>query len=209
MLMMMAIMICFFSCTTNSVEKTPDEIVSNAIEMYENENYDGAKELFEEVLSDYSESEYSKQCNTSLLYIDSILIKESEIIEIKRIEDSIHYTNTLKIVQLYPSTPNSAGGVDLNIVWTNKGETIKYAIFSVSAYNAVDDKVYCTIRDISTVRAQVTGPIDKGQTNGYGSYWSCMWYNWSVKKIKIDKIELEYMNGETEIIEGDNIRFVL
>ena len=56
------------------------------------------------------------------------------------------YRDSIQIIKYYTSNPNSAGGVDLNIVWKNNTKkTIKYVRWTVSAINAVEDEVYSTI----------------------------------------------------------------
>jgi len=211
----MAIMACFvfIGCNSNTNPedvKTPDENIAKGIELFENGDYDQAKQLFNEVIKDYPE--YPESVDISSLYIDSILFKEAMIKEAKRLEDSIYYTNnTIKIIQLYTSRPNSAGGVDLHIVWKNNtGKSIKYIVFEAEAYNGVDDKVNCTIRDYSSFRGQITGPVKNGETKGYGTYWSCAWYNSTIKSAKLVKVNIEFMNDEDAdvVIEGDNLKYI-
>ena len=95
------------------------------------------------------------------------------------------------------SEPNSAGGVDLNIIWKNKTKrVIKYARFQVAAINAVNDEVYSTISIYpGTEWVKVTGPVKPNQVDGYGTYWSCVWYNHTIKRCKIETVRLEFMDG--------------
>ena len=105
------------------------------------------------------------------------------------------HDSTIRIVKCYPSAPNSAGGVDANIVFTNKSKKeIKYVFFTIAAYNGVDDKVECEIRRSSEARVKVTGPIKPNETSGWGRYWECIFYNHSIKYIKIEEVEIEYMD---------------
>lgn len=56
---------------------------------------------------------------------------------------------------------DSVGGVTINISWLNtSGKTIKYIYFSVTPYNRVNDVQRCTIKNKSTIKCQVTGPIE-------------------------------------------------
>ena len=104
--------------------------------------------------------------------------------------------DSIQIIKAYTSTPNSAGGVDLNIVWKNKTKRIvKYANFRVSAINAVGDEVYSELTHHGT--AVVTGPIKPGSVNGYVTYWDCMWYNSQIRKCKVTSVELEFFDGTT------------
>ena len=102
--------------------------------------------------------------------------------------------DSIQIIKSYTSTPNSVGGVDLNIVWKNKTKrVVKYANFRVSAINAVGDEVYSEIGRSGV--AVSTGPIKPGSVDGYGTQWSCMWYNSTIKKCVIRSVELEFMDG--------------
>jgi hypothetical protein len=118
-----------------------------------------------------------------------------------RIKDSIDLSNSFKdsiqIIKKYTSEPNSAGGVDLNIIWKNKTKrTIKYARFEVSAINAVNDEVFSDIGLYDGSKyVQVTGPVKPNTVNGYGTYWDCLWYNSTIKKCLIRSVELEFMDG--------------
>ena len=115
----------------------------------------------------------------------------------------------IRIKQFYSSKPNSAGGVDFNIIWQNKSDkTVKYATFEVVPYNAVGDIVECTIRNSSTFRGQVTGPIKKNKWNGYGTTWSNAWYNNTIKKIKITGVDIDYVDGTSETLYSSDIEYV-
>lgn len=107
------------------------------------------------------------------------------------------YRDSIQIIKYYTSNPNSAGGVDLNIVWKNNTKkTIKYVRWTVSAINAVEDEVYSTIGYYNTPKTvKETGPIKPGQTSGYGTYWENVWYNHSIRKSKLRKCEIEFMDG--------------
>ena len=120
---------------------------------------------------------------------------------LQKVQDSLKIVDTYKdsilIIKSYTSEPNSAGGVDLNIIWKNKSKrVVKYARFKVSAINAVNDEVYSDIdyNNLPTY-VNVTGPIKPNQVNGYGTYWDCVWYNSTIKRCIIRSVELEYMDG--------------
>jgi len=66
--------------------------------------------------------------------------------------------NNVKIIKYYTSEPNSASGVDCDIIWKNiSSKTIKYVYFNVVPYNAVEDIVNCSIRGYSETRVSTTG----------------------------------------------------
>jgi hypothetical protein len=139
-----------------------------------------------------------------------LIEREQEVARNKEIQDSVKhvqdslklvesYRDSIQIIKSYVSEPNSAGGVDLNIIWKNTSKrVVKYARFEVSAVNAVGDEVYSEISLYDGSKwAKVTGPVNPNKVNGYGTYWECMWYNSTIKKCIVRSVELEYMDGST------------
>lgn len=103
---------------------------------------------------------------------------------------------------------NSAGGVDVKINFTNNSEKeIKYVTFTVSPYNSVGDEVLDHSKYDATSRLQVTGPIASGASYGSGREWSLVWYNGTTSYIKVDKIQIEYMDGSEITISGDDVEY--
>lgn len=114
----------------------------------------------------------------------------------------------IRIRSLWTSRPNSAGGVDLHLVWQNTGsKTVKYARFDLIPYNAVDDVVEDEIRGQSEVTAEVTGPVRPGAVSGGdGWYWESVWYNSTIVRAELTRVRLEYMDGTKEEIIGDAVK---
>ena len=85
-------------------------------------------------------------------------------------------------------------------------KTINYINFYVSAYNAVGDKIACDIRGFNLPGLEYTGPLQpSGRFNGT---WETVCYNYSLKKFKIDSIEIEF-SDETELeISEEYIKYV-
>ncbi len=139
-------------------------------------------------------------------------IKDSlKIIKQKQIEDSLKvveletFKSSIEIIKYYTSKPNSAGGVDCNIIWKNLSEkTVKYIWFTVVPYNAVNDRVKGEhdYNSNGEKNVKVTGPIKSNQINGNGTYWDCLWYNWTIDYMLITSIEIEYLDG-TKIYTSD------
>lgn len=100
----------------------------------------------------------------------------------------------IKVTSYYTTAPNSADGVSLYINWYSEDEDeIKYIYFYVTPYNRVNDVQRCEIRDYSTHNCYATGPYYYGSSDY--SYWDCIWYNSSIDHVEIDKIIIEYMDG--------------
>lgn len=92
--------------------------------------------------------------------------------------------------------PNSVGGCDYNFEFTNNSsKTIKYLYWTGTAYNAVNDPVYCEIRRKATFSGKDTGPIEQGESGG--GCWDCIIYNYSADYIRLLKIEIIYMDGSS------------
>lgn len=135
---------------------------------------------------------------------------KAESLRIERKQERINdLKNTIKIISVYPSRPNSAGGVDVHTVWKNTSDkVIKYASFGWTPYNAVGDEVGCEIRGFQPAGGRVTGPINPGQTYGYDYSWDCVWYNNTIRKIVLTDIRIEYMDGTTKSIGPGDIEYV-
>ena len=117
--------------------------------------------------------------------------------------------NTIRVTRVWCSSPNSAGGVDAYVSFTNKSsKTIKYITWTVVPYNAVGDIVESEIGNTSTANLSDTGPYKTGQGHGSGWYWDCIWYNSTITSIKLTNIEIEYTDGTSKTISGNDINYV-
>jgi hypothetical protein len=153
-----------------------------------------------EIEIDESDNIRQKQIEDSLKIVKQKQIKDSlKLVELET------FKNAIEFVKYYTSKPNTAGGVDCNIIWKNLSEkTVKYAKFTVAPYNEVNDRVRSE-HDYSgngEKVVKVTGPVKSKQVNGNGTYWDCLWYNWSIDYMLITAIELEYVDG-TKISTSD------
>jgi len=103
------------------------------------------------------------------------------------------------INKMKSSSPNSASGVDAIIKYRNmSSKVIKYAYFTVVPYNGVGDPVACSIRNKRAMLLKDTGPIKPGEYSD--GVWGCIWYNWSIKSIKITWIKIIYMDNTQRIV---------
>ena len=157
-----------------------------------------------------------KQIKDSLKVVEQKRIEDSlKAVEQKQIEDSLKaveletFKNSIEIIKYYTSSPNSAGGVDCNIIWKNLSEkTVKYARFTVVPYNKVNDRVKgkYDYNDNGEKVVKVTGPVKSKQIDGYGTYWDCLWYNWTIDYMLITGIEIEYLDGS--IISTSDVNII-
>ena len=97
------------------------------------------------------------------------------------------------------SAPNSAGGVDFEVSFTNSSEkTIKYITFYVTPYNAVSDPVASEIGGTVQAVLKGTGPFPtspRGREGLYELTWENVWYNKTIRLGQIDAVDIEYMDG--------------
>lgn len=102
------------------------------------------------------------------------------------------------------STPNSAGGVSVRILFSNRCSTpIKYIVFVLVPYNNVGDTVTCTISRKSEARARATGPYEYNKY--YRPEWENLWYHPCITSAKLTRVEIEYMDGSKKEIDGSEI----
>jgi len=114
---------------------------------------------------------------------------------LKYAEDAKKAGTPILIDNIDPSYPNSAGGVDVEIDITNiSDKTIKYISYTVEPYNAVGDVVRGEISRKSLKRIRETGPIASGERTSRGSIWENVWYNHSIRCIKITRVNITYMD---------------
>ena len=114
----------------------------------------------------------------------------------------------ISITEASLASPNSAGGCDYSLYYTNKSKkTIKYLYWSGCVYNAVNDLVSCEIRNRYYFSGKDTGPVAYGETGG--GCWDCIIYNYSADRLKLDDIHITYMDGTSASIASADIRRLL
>ena len=124
----------------------------------------------------------------------------------------------IKVYSVFVDEINSAGGVDMKIAWKNtSSKTIKYVYFTVEAYNAVDDKVYCEIGDHNEFTGYSTGPFEAGYTNllyddwedeySVDTYWENCYYNSDIRYFVLTNIRIVHMDNTEENIGKDYVNY--
>lgn len=117
----------------------------------------------------------------------------------------MEYSDSLKkVVDVWKTGPDSAGGVSVSIDFLNTTEKeMKYITFRCVPYNSVNDIVASTIGDTVEVPCQLTGPI-KAKKSGTVRFEN-IWYNRTITKAAIKEINIQYMDGSEETIEENDI----
>lgn len=114
----------------------------------------------------------------------------------------------LRISKCWVSGPDSAGGYELHINYTNKSDkTIKYFDFGVTFYNAVGDPI-STWRIDRTEYCRDTGPIAPGGGQSDSSVYWGKYYDAPIDHPEIVSVDVEYMDGTTWTLTKDEIAYV-
>ena len=186
------------------------ELVKNALleKNIENEKYDlDLEENIRIVLKDNLKNEMIAEANKQKE--ETIKANEEKKAEAER-KRSEGLKNTIRVYSVNTTTPNLAGGVDFYIKWTNtSNKIIKYIIFTVEPYNAVNDVVTCEIRGTSTYNGKVTGPVEPGEGNEPGYHWENAWYNNTITNAKLKSVEIEYMDGSQKSIGYSDMEYII
>ncbi|MDE7138372.1 MAG: hypothetical protein K2O29_07950 [Ruminococcus sp.] len=99
---------------------------------------------------------------------------------------------------------NSAGGVSVNARVHNYGEKAvkKYTVY-FSAYNGADELAFCTINDQGQQGIISTDCVEPSKSQRL--FGENLWYNYSVRRVEIDGIDVVYADGTTESCNGNYI----
>jgi hypothetical protein len=145
--------------------------------------------------------DYLNRYNSGLLYqyeMDSLSDDECK----KYIYDNVIRYSSRKMDE--PDTTNSA--VDIHISAKNmSSRSIKYIYYTVMFTNNVGDEID---NSLFGNRLSFTGPVEPGQIGGRDSYWPSVIFDskGQIKEWMITEIEIEYSDGDTIIIEGDDVQ---
>lgn len=101
---------------------------------------------------------------------------------------------------------NSAGGLGVRLKIKNLDpRSIKYASLYFVPFNKVGDIVSSSVHGGRTKHGLMyTGPLAQGQKSEW-NYLENVWYDYSISKVKLVEAKIEYMDGTTETIPGDQI----
>ena len=190
----------------------PDRRLAEIKNLFEKKDYDKVISLTKELSELHpgsAQATEAKKLSSQAEKVKADEKKKADEEASKTISDKVK--SLIRIKSVSCSTPNSANGVDLFIVWQNKSnKDVKYAYFIAEAYNAVGDTVQCQIRRDSKRKCQVTGPIKPEEWFGNdGRRWENAWYNNTIVKAVITEIELTYMDGTTETIKDDDVNYAI
>ena len=69
----------------------------------------------------------------------------------------------------------------------------------------------CEIRDYANFGCQATGPYATGEgiAGNNSAYWDCAWYNSTIASIQLRGIDIEYMDGTSVSLSGNELNYVI
>ena len=121
------------------------------------------------------------------------------------------------IVAMYTSKPNPVGGVDAYVIpRITTPKTIKYISMTFSIYNTVGDEVYDSkwggefiLNSIgfNDFTGKVTGPFNFGDKVEWK--WDNAWYNSDIYCLIIQRVDVEYLDGNSKIFKGKDRKSVV
>lgn len=114
--------------------------------------------------------------------------------------------DNLLVTGISSSPPNPASGVNANlgVVRPESGPVIKYLRVDVSPFNEVGDRVVGETSGRDQVTLKKTGPIRADGSEDWFT-WENIFYNSTITCLKINSVEIEYMDGSTERAAGDQL----
>lgn len=105
-------------------------------------------------------------------------------------------SDVLKGLKVAPKSPNSVGGVDVDVTFRNISQrTLKYVHISADPINAVGDVVESSIGNKTTAHLKVTGPVGAGKESR--AVFNTVWYNQTIRRVQVNAIEVEFTDGTT------------
>lgn len=100
--------------------------------------------------------------------------------------------------------PNSAGGVSVRGTVANYGQKAvkKYSVY-FRAYNGADEVVECTASGKSIMGVSSADRVESGGSQEF--FAENLWYNYSIRRVEIDHIDVVYADNTTESCRGNHI----
>ncbi len=101
---------------------------------------------------------------------------------------------------------DSAGGVEPYAAFYNPDSKnpIKYIRMQVTPFNAVGEVVSSSVGGKTTFGLNFTGPLVESD-GAKEVTWRAVWYNSTTHCIRVDSIQITYMNGRTLNFAGKNL----
>lgn len=100
---------------------------------------------------------------------------------------------------------SSIGGVSYEITFYNlSGKTIKYIHLYVTPYDILGDVAPSAVNAKTKAELMLEGPI--GPEDKTSFMWENVWFNRKISCIEPNSIEINYMDGSTEVLNRDKLQ---
>ncbi|MDU0204902.1 hypothetical protein ACYEXS_35745 [Paenibacillus sp. MAH-36] len=201
----------------NDLKQGPQMSIIEIREQYESKNYDKVMELATTLHSKFNGVPEDIEARTMVRQIQDMRDKEAKKAEEEKTNLLAEQAKSAKekarsimrISKIHPSKPNSAGGVDLEIEWANNSDkVIKYVVFSVEPYNAVNDIVVSQIGGNSLFKGKITGPVSKDDVGLKNSYWENAWYNNSINTVQLVNVTIQYLDDTIVTLKDEDVQYI-
>lgn len=108
---------------------------------------------------------------------------------------------------VYDESEHTEGtGFSVDVINTSN-KTIKYVIFTVVGYNAVDDPVHDRLKRRTSMLLRGIGPIEPMESGSYS--FDYVWHTDLVESARITQIKLEYKDGTSKVLASPEKRLLL
>lgn len=166
------------------------DTIQDAVQLIENE---GVHTKIEYVIEDIKKYNIEDPIERIVDIVPSD-VKKGDTVTIQVTKPPIKITNV-------QSPINSVGGVEVSFSFQNLTEKqIAYVYIDFYFYDTMGNKINCEIKNTNHVKAQITGPINAGETEECN--FGAMIYNSTTGAIFPKNITIEYTDGQTQTINN-------
>lgn len=122
----------------------------------------------------------------------------------KPVEKPTHFIEAMSY------STNSAGGIEPEVVFLNPNAAspVKYVRLTLRFFNQVGDPIRSEIGSGTTASLRFSGPLSADDEPKAAS-WEPVFYNFSTHCIRIESIQVDFMNGKKHTFTGREVRKAL
>lgn len=133
-----------------------------------------------------------------------ITVRERKAAEVAQKKQAYTRQGLLVTDWSFTEPDDVVGGVDVKIQILNPvKKKVKYAWFTLAAYNAVGDRTGDRIHGLKPITLKGVGPVE--QWEGGGWEFEHVWYNGTIDCVRITQIKIQYMDGSIRVFDKPNL----
>lgn len=197
------------------VKDGAENLILEVRKAYEDKDYETVRRTAKKIHEDFLGTDEDIEAQSYIVLLDEIVkqevLQKQEESRLQQKANSVtreEYVKGLLDITNISFEMDYLGGTDVHIDFVNKSDkTIKYIKFYCTPYNAVGDSVSCTLSNKSEALLKGTGPYEKGQSNS-DNFWMKVWYNTTISKIDLTRIEIEYTDRTKETLLGYDVSLI-